>query len=989
MHPTHPLIFVIVLSFVGNSFTEGRLVAEDWPMYRKDTGRTAVCKSDIPRDLSLAWSRQLPPLEPAFHHGRLQFDAGYEPVCAGDKVLIASSRTDSVTTYNVETGERVWTYRTNGPVRCAPAIWKDRVCFGSDDGHLYCVHLRTGDLQWKRQAAPSDRRLLGNQRLISVWPVRGGPVVDAGRVYFAAGVWPFEGVFVYALEIATGEVIWRNDRMGYLFGQQPHNTQAIGGLVPQGYLLIDHDELIVPCSTAYPARLDLRTGELIDFKLPSPGRLPGGWFSQVDPDTAKAVRRGSIVFDDVVNRQQHEDKEHVASGGVSGLSRQIQTGATQWKFDDGFQNLPGKIHSLIVANNRVFVVTREGTLSCFVPRGDEETIAKRWPLSNKERECVPQAIARAKELVSLAGTDRGYAVVIGIDRGNLVHALVQHTNYNVVALDDNLDRVNKLRRELEEVEVAGTRAAVIACDLSTLELPPYVATVITSERPGAILTSPHSSLRPFGGIAALGSLSRQPHLPGNTSPKRNRPNHSRQSDVVQPSSRPEIAPSGEESVSKQSVRGESIESKWIEAFEPGTFKSERIHGERVVRRIGPLPGSKRYPGDWKTSEDTLVRFPLGVLWFDDTLSHFKRSPQPKFTDGVMISRPKAWRGGRTGGDSQLDYSLLPTEISDIYTGRVLHRSEKNKLRESLPKNDPSKLEPVQYRPPRQTDDWNPKSPVVGERVNPLTGLAEPRAFPKTYGCDGGVDYGLLYTLRCGTPAYYDKTLESGTVFLSGPRSGCTNSIIPSGGVLNVPYFYEGCTCSYPLPSGMSLVSMPERFEQWSSWGEMEIEPRSIERIGLNFGAPGDRVTREGTLWLDWPSVGGPSPEIEVVQTPADLVHRYHHSMWMSEEDPKPWVTASMVEGMKSMVIHDMKPGTYRVRLYFAEPDEIETGDRIQNISVQGIVMQKEFDILGTSKSKMKGVVLEYHAVEIKDAFTLKLEPLAGKTLVSGIELKRD
>ena len=60
-------------------------------------------------------------------------------------------------------------------------------------------------------------------------------------------------------------------------------------------------------------------------------------------------------------------------------------------------------------------------------------------------------------------------------------------------------------------------------------------------------------------------------------------------------------------------------------------------------------------------------------------------------------------------------------------------------------------------------------------------------------------------MRSGTPAYYDKTLESGTVFLSGPRSGCTNSIIPSGGLMNVPYFYEGCTCSYPLPTAMALI----------------------------------------------------------------------------------------------------------------------------------------------------------------------------------------
>ena len=352
--------------------------ADDWPMYRKDSGRTAACQSNIPSEPTLRWRRQLPPLTPAFNNARLQFDAGYEPVSADGVLLLASSRTDSVAAYDTNTGDLRWTFHTNGPVRCAPAIWNARVCFGSDDGHLYCVDLQTGELRWKHRAAPSDRRVLGNGRLISVWPVRGGPVVADGRVFFAAGVWPFEGVFVYAMDIETGKVVWRNDRLGYLFGQHPHNTEAIGGLAPQGYLVIDKDDLIVPCSTAFPARLNRHDGSLIEFELPGPGRLPGGWFSQIDTDTARALRRGTITFDDVVNRQQHEDKEHKAAGGVSGLSRQIRMGDTPWNFDDGFPGVDGKIHSMIVADERVFVVTREGTLSCFSPRSDSHDEVKHW-----------------------------------------------------------------------------------------------------------------------------------------------------------------------------------------------------------------------------------------------------------------------------------------------------------------------------------------------------------------------------------------------------------------------------------------------------------------------------------------------------------------------------------------------------------------------------------------------------------------------------------
>lgn len=917
------------------------VLADDWPMYRKDSGRTAVCESELPSDLVLTWTRKFPPLEPAFRSPRLHFDAGYEPVSAGGVLLMASSRTDSVTAFDAETGEQIWIFRTNGPVRLAPAIWKDRVCFGSDDGHLYCTELRTGKLCWKQRAAPSDRRLLGNGRLISVWPVRGGPVVADGRVYFAAGVWPFEGVFVYAMEIETGEVVWRNDRMGYLFGRQPHNTQAIGGLAPQGYLMIDGDELIVPCSTAFPARLKRSDGTLIEFELPGPGRLPGGWFSQLDTDTARALRRGKITFDDLVNRQEHEDKEHKAPGGVSGLSRQIRTGATQWNFDDGFQGVTGDVHSMIVAEDRMFVVMRDGKLSCFAPKSSTQADVKHWNTNTHEIVCAAASVQRAQSLVSLAGNDRGIAMVLGIHNGDLVRALVKHSNYHIVAFDDDQDRVKTLRTSLLDSGVDSARAAVIHCDLSALELPPYLATLLTTER-GDQGSLPHlQALRPFGGIAAMGA----------------------------------------------SVATGTIESKRIEAEEPGTFTVESNQGEPFVRRVGPLPGSKEYSGNWANSEDSMVRFPLGVLWFDDSLAHFKRSPQPQFTDGVMISRPKDWHAARVIGNYKIDYPLLPVVLSDIYTGRVLAETENASLRATLPKSDPSKHEPSQYRPPRQNNAWKPNQPVVGQRTNPLTGKQEPRAFPKTYGCDGGVDYGLLYTLRSGTPAYYDKSIESGTVFLSGPRSGCTNSIIPSGGVLNVPYFYEGCTCSYPLPSALSLVQMPQRFEQWSSWGEMEILPGSIERIGLNFGAPGDRMTRGGTLWLDYPSVGGPSPEIDVRQTGEDVKYRYQHSMWMNQEDAKPWVTASMAEGLESVEIHDLKPGEYSVNLYFAEPDDLQVGDRVQNVQLQDEQVLQRFDILAVSGHPMSGVVVPLTGVTVDGTLELKLNAVTGRTLISGVDLQ--
>ena len=430
-------------------------IAEDWPMWRMDAGRTGVGATPLPDALELQWVRDLPALTPAFDNPRLQFDAGYEPVAAKGRLLIASSLTDSVTSYDVRTGQQTWTYRTNGPIRFAPAVWDDSVCFGSDDGHMYCVELHTGKLRWKLRAVPSARCVLGNRRLISMWPVRGGPVVADGLVYFAAGVWPFEGVFVYAMEIESGKVIWRNDRLGYLFGRQPHNTQAIGGLAPQGYLVLTDEELIVPCSTAYPARLNRQTGQLIEFELPSPGRFPGGWFAAIDPAQAKAIRRGQLTFDDVINRQQHEDRWHKGFG-VSGISRKILAADRTLSFDENVAGVEGTVHSMIVADNRLFVSTRKGQIYCFGESATNQPAEiPRWRIANEQLTVTKRARQRAKDLVSFAAGPHGFALVIGLQDGSIVKSLLEESSYHVVAVDGDRERVRNLRDELERAGVHG------------------------------------------------------------------------------------------------------------------------------------------------------------------------------------------------------------------------------------------------------------------------------------------------------------------------------------------------------------------------------------------------------------------------------------------------------------------------------------------------------------------------------------------------------
>jgi hypothetical protein len=251
-------------------------------------------------------------------------------------------------------------------------------------------------------------------------------------------------------------------------------------------------------------------------------------------------------------------------------------------------------------------------------------------------------------------------------------------------------------------------------------------------------------------------------------------------------------------------------------------------------------------------------------------------------------------------------------------------------------------------------------------------------------------------MRSGTAAFYDKRFESGLVNITGIRSGCTNSIIPANGILNVPYFYEGCTCGYPLASGLGMVHMPEQFEQWMAWGDTRFEGR-IKRLGINFGAPGDRMTESGTLWLDYPSVGGPSPEVSIGMAPGDSArYYYHHSLWTEGGDCMPWVTASGVEGAESISVellpeqydrddaNDVLP--YTVRLFFAEPGDIKPGGRVFSVGLQGEQVLKDLDVVKAAGGRMRGMVKEFREIKIGRTLELSLTSKFGVAIISGIEL---
>ena len=251
--------------------------AADWPMYRCDAARSGFTPDHISHTLQLRWTVSTGKPRPAWPSAaRVTYDFAHHAVAADGHVVFGNTIDDSVTAVGLADGLVRWKFFTGSPVRFAPAVWQDRVFVGSDDGFLYALSLADGRLLWKHRGGPNGRLCLGNERMISRWPARGGPVIVGDIVYYAAGIWPSNGVYLHALDAATGTVRWTNGESGGILMSQPHGgAEARSGVTPQGYLATAGDLLFVPTGRAVPAAFRRDDGGLLHYLLQENGSIGG------------------------------------------------------------------------------------------------------------------------------------------------------------------------------------------------------------------------------------------------------------------------------------------------------------------------------------------------------------------------------------------------------------------------------------------------------------------------------------------------------------------------------------------------------------------------------------------------------------------------------------------------------------------------------------------------------------------------------------------
>lgn len=691
--------------------------AADWPAWRMDSGRTASTPEQLPTELHLQWSLELGELKPAWPEDmRLQFDAAYQPIVVGKSMYVSSSRNDSVSAYELATGILKWRFFADGPVRFAPVVHDGKAYFGSDDGYFYCLDAIKGTLIWRHRVAPSPRRAIGNERLVSVWPMRGGPVLVDDQIHFTVGVWPFEGTMLLTLDTTADSPAF--------------TVSTLSNLSPQGYLAASGGRLVIPCGRANIYCQDLKTGKRVGVRYSAKGTTDfhtstsGKWLFHgnkvvdvqskitskleayrpvISDDTLYFVVKGTAVAYDLKNQKVIEKKGrsgptktlipnltwqlkkelvttvHIKAGnrlyahhGKSVIAIELPADGDEptvaWK-----KQIDGTPASMLAADEKLLVVTAEGTIHCF---DGDETKPKRHILATGEIPTKDQDTTNdASLMLKHAGVDRGYCLAIEIGSGSLISELLRQSKLTVIAIDPDAAKVDRLRRKFDALGIYGTRIVAHVGDPLKFELPPYLASMVVVD--GSIKTTESNSfvqavfhtLRPYGGSALL---------------------------KVEQVGHGELA---------KAARDTKLSNASI----------NRQDGLTILRRDGALKESADWTHEWGDpantlmSQDKLVKAPLGVLWFGGPASN-----GDLFYDRHMWGPSMAVIEGRMFIQGPGKFTAV-----DVYTGRILWQ---NALTQQTSPGRRANWRPTGFHFVATEDSIYLATPQKCIRLDPKTGM---------------------------------------------------------------------------------------------------------------------------------------------------------------------------------------------------------------------------------------------------------------------------
>ena len=497
------------------------LFADDWPTRLYDVRRCGTTPEELTLPMVEEWNHRTVPPAPAWSESpaldgqtqpnlkpRQNFDVCFDVVVAGNLAYFGSSNTGAVTCLDVETGSIVWTFVTDGPVRLAPHLAHGRAYVGSDDGYAYCLDAANGSLLWKDRAGGDDRMFWGNGRLISVWPVRSSILVDGDSVFWTAGLFPREGMYICKRNALDGTGGWT----------KPARRPS------QGYLVAGSKALYAPGGKGYPIVYDRNTGDVLGYI--KAGSRDGGTWALLSPDESQfwsgpfeknaayqfdtktrdhiaSVTNANYLIVDSANayyvtdrsivKTNRADRSVVWSHSYAYPYALIKAGTTLFAggeseiaaFDDEGNRIwtaavDGMAYGLAAANGHLLVSTDRGVIHCF-GNGTPISTPTKKVLRNPFEQDV-RAISftgMAQEILAQTGVSKGTCLILGCDNGHLAYEIAkQANNLKVHCIEPDSEQVTIAKENLTAAGVYGTRVHVDQGNFASLPYPPSFADLV-------------------------------------------------------------------------------------------------------------------------------------------------------------------------------------------------------------------------------------------------------------------------------------------------------------------------------------------------------------------------------------------------------------------------------------------------------------------------------------------------------------------------------
>ncbi len=300
--------------------------AEDWPMFRHDSGHTGETSDVIknPEDLELKWKFKT--------NGEV-----YSSPAASGNYIYVGSYDGYVYCLNKDTGELLWKFETGSRVHSSPAISGNFVYVGSWDNYVYCLDKNTGELKWKFKTG---------------WEIWSSPVLSGNYLYIGS-----HDTNVYCLDKNTGELKWK-----FTAGLAISSSPAVSG----NYIYIGSWDNYIYC-------LNKDTGEL-KWKFKTERAVSSS--PAVSGNYVYVSSEDSYVY--CLNKDTGELKWKFETGGGIWVSPAVSgdyiyigsndgivycldknNGNVKWKFETG-----GMYSSPAISGNYIYIGSYKGYLYC-------------------------------------------------------------------------------------------------------------------------------------------------------------------------------------------------------------------------------------------------------------------------------------------------------------------------------------------------------------------------------------------------------------------------------------------------------------------------------------------------------------------------------------------------------------------------------------------------------------------------------------------------